>query len=529
MTFRFARALRRPHRPDPLDITEARDEIRETIHLPTRANLIETALDRGGTEVTRDNAELTKLRQHRGLLDGHPGHEPGAEIESRGNLSLAGTFAAGGFLAQLAANKGAFGEYGDGVVLASAIGMEVAMGAVGVSVLKSLNNTVRPEATLRAGKKISIACTGALFAAGATLAYARFTTAATSDLFFTMAGLSLWAIAELAPFVAGLWAGLAYLRAYPHRVSEQILDLEERIRDLEKFTEWLREERRKVQQPPTAPSDSTRTSEDADGGDDSDAAGGAVGSIIKAASLVLAISIAAGSASAQTCGLSVDRSIIGVPASRAQAVENVLATLDELTVRRECSTLVVSAFAEGGSFTTPRVSIPVPPRRSATECNAQEPVQVDRLRAGLTLFGGFRDHVRDKSMKECAAERARTDSLFAERWNRFLRHVRLVVFQDQLTLPTAAGPAAEIRAYSEAGIRDVFIVASGLDTGAGIPDRLPPGVRVLLVQFEIKEAYLGRAAADAASERWRKAGATVLASPLVTPGVWSRLVLPSTK
>jgi hypothetical protein len=168
----------------------------------------------------------------------------------------------------------------------------------------------------------------------------------------------------------------------------------------------------------------------------------------------------------------------------------------------------------------------VPQRQAPMSCNVREPGQVDRLRAGLTVFGGYRDHQKAKAESTCAADQARQDSLYVDRWDRFAHHVRAVLGQEQFNVPTPTGPAAEIRAYADAGIRDVLLITSGIDTGAGIPERLPPGMRVVIVQIEARPEYLGRVAVDAASERWRKAGAVVIAAPLVEPGVWSR-VLPA--
>jgi hypothetical protein len=87
--------------------------------------------------------------------------------------------------------------------------------------------------------------------------------------------------------------------------------------------------------------------------------------------------------------------------------------------------------------------------------------------------------------------------------------------------------AGEIRSFADAGIREVLLIGTGVDGVTGIPERIPAGMHVVFVLYEVREAFLGRAATDAASDRWRKAGATILPFTLLTPGIWTRVQLAS--
>lgn len=521
--------LHRLHQPKRVNITKIRAEIRETIYKPKKVDLLEAAEEQITAEETRNHQEMAKLDEESGSLEGHPGHEPGANLESKGNVSLATTFAAAGFLTQFMVNQGPFGDYGQVVVAGSSLAIDVGITALGYSVLKSLNNTARPEQTLRVGKLISLGATGVVLLAGAVSMYLRFATENTSDAFFSAASVAMWILAELLPFAAGLWLALARLRAHPHLVAAEQNELRERQAEIDRFRLFLKGEMAKVAPPQTSVGpvmDVTENDTRLDvNDDDNDVGGVGAGRKIptKVAGLLLVAALAAGTgASAQTCGVASERSLIGLTTARREAIDITLARFDEFINTHGCRVIVASTYTDAGAF-SPRWSFQVPKRPTARDCSKPQPITIDRHHGAVGKVPAYREHLQKLAQQQCVVDAARDDSVFNGSWMTFMKSIRTVVAQDQVTLPVRVDISGQIKSFIDVGIRDLIVISPTIDSSNGIPDKIS-GIRVVFIAYEAKEAFGGKAATDASSERWRKAGAIVVAYPQLTPGVWAKLV-----
>jgi len=504
---------------DRLNITKSQDAIRETIHNPTKLQMIDAAISRIDAETARTDSQITDNRAHMAALDGHPGNQPGADIESKGNISIATTFGVAGLGTQYLVNQAPFGAYGPLVVGASALFVDLGLGALGYAVLQSLNNHVRPEQTLRVGKRISLAATTVVFGAGGLAMYARFATESTGDMYWGAASVAMWVLAELLPFAGGMWLSLARLRGYPHAVRAEIGALEERRVSLGQFREWLLAERKDLTKVDSTSSEPAKSDSVDDEGDDNTAGSSRIP--VKVAGLLFALSTASGVVSAQTCGIASDRGHVGVPTARKEAIDISIARLDEFVSTRGCRIIVASAFTDAGAFTQ-RVSFEVPQRGARRDCSSRQPIHVDRKHAALAPIGGYREHLQKVAQDQCLTHEARLDSLFKSAWNRLTRELRAVIGQEQILTPTRIDITGQIKSFADAGIRDLLVITTGIDFFYGIPEKLPPVTRVVFMLYEPKEGFGGRGASDAASERWRRAGASALAYPLFTPGIWTR-------
>src|SRR5256885_14285918 len=114
--------------PSSVNIERARDEIDETIFPPAKARLMDRVINRVNSEAGRAGKRTAHLRDHLAGLDGHPGLEPGAEIESRGNLSLAATFSVVDIPLQFMLNRAQFKTLNTPAVLVLAAAIVIGVG-----------------------------------------------------------------------------------------------------------------------------------------------------------------------------------------------------------------------------------------------------------------------------------------------------------------------------------------------------------------------------------------------------------------
>lgn len=200
--------------------------------------------------------------------------------------------------------------------------------------------------------------------------------------------------------------------------------------------------------------------------------------------------------------------------------------MSEWTALRQCTSLVVTAFADAGAY-TPRRAVEIPQTVPRVNCDSADAVRVDTRHAPLVVFGGYGERLQKQAREKCAADRAKADSGFAASWSQFVREVRTAVAQEQVAPPLASAISPMLESYFAVGVMDVLVVSTGID-GAGITDRLVPNARVIIVAFEAREGFLGRAATDAAAEKWRHAGAYVFTAQQLTPGVLPRVLKATT-
>lgn len=508
-----------PPRPgNRVSISRVRSAIEQTIHLPKKLRLINSAIEQADREIGQNDAAVDKLHKHQDGLAGHPGHEPGAEIESRGNRTLGLTFAATGFATQYVVNRAAFPDWTTFFVILSAVAWEVGLGAIGYGTLRSINNRARPEATLWFGRMLSLVMTGSVLLTAAIAAYLRFATAGTNPAFFNAAAACIWWLAEALPFTAGLWIALAELRSYPTIVANEIRSCEERRVALNQLRAWLISERAII-----LPRTAIHLDDD---GDDDPGAAGMVS--VKVASIALLALLGAGSAAAQVCGVAGERAMLGSSDSRQQAIALVVTNLNDYANRFSCKSVVVSTYTDAGAF-TPRTPLNVPFRGVRQNCDTAEPAQVARARGVLQHFGGYEEYRRREARDSCRREEASRDSLFNLKWKRFQLDMQSVLATPPLSAPSQVDIGGVLQGLFDSGISDVLLITSGLDTSGGIPDQFPDGARVLLVVYPLAERFGGKAVTDATVELWRKAGASVLPfTALTTPGIFDRLTFPPT-
>lgn len=491
----FKKLIRWFSRTPTLSIEGARRAVEETINIPAKLRLTTAYVRKVAVEISRNGKKLAELAAHRLGLEGHPGLAPGAEIESRGNLALATTFAVVDFPLQLLLARVQFPHWTLLEQSILALAVAVGFGSLGFGLLRSINNYVRPEQSIRAGKMMSLGMTVAVIISFGVVMYLRFATEDTSDEFFSSAAISLWFLAEALPFTAGLWAGVAYLRAYPRMVDAEIRDLDERQAALHQFSGWLNEQLRRL--PPA----------------------GGLSSTTAVMFLIAMLFMCTGQASAQVCAAAADRTASGDSAQRHQAIAASMAHLGEFLEIRNCQALVAASFADAGPF-TPRQYFEVPQAPRAADCESVPAAKVDPQRAALLAFGGYQKRLQKTARTSCLEDQARARAAFAGRRATFLKQVRTVITREQISTSKRTDIRGLLVSFFEAGIRDVLLITDGVDQqGVG---RVPSSARLFIVQYAVDDDFGNGVATDSAAVQWRRAGATVLPYPILMPGIWKR-------
>jgi hypothetical protein len=302
-------------------------------------------------------------------------------------------------------------------------------------------------------------------------------------------------------------------------VAKKLKVAQLRRAELERFAAWLlvESERLVAQDAKRRPVDTSMTR------DARDAESATVPSTpVKLASLVLAAmlasSVLSNTAMAQTCAVAAERGHVGDADARRRAIDQTLRRLDELIAGRGCRTLVASSFTDGGAF-SPRTLLNVPARH-VIRCDSV--LGRRHAKSPIGGFAGYQAHLVRQERDRCAAQQLDADSGFAQAKRRLSATVRSLLLVEQATRPSRLDLAGEIKSFVDAGIRDIVVVTTGIDTSAGIPDQLKEGTRLLLVLYEARDSFGGRAATEIAGERWRRAGAVALPWPVLTEGVMQR-------
>lgn len=470
-----------------------------------RQEMIKDATAQTERDLAESEALEASLTAAQAKLADHVGNEPDAPEKVREDNIRAVALLVMGTILELVIYLGALPQvFWTWLLLGSAAFSVGAAALVRWQVYDHLYDPQRSKRSIRITRLIASVSTVVFAVALAIWLGVRFATGAVVGLVIWLAVTSLYVAAAAVVLSGSLYAAAAKMRAHPLALARRLRRVQERIGNLRRFLERLRGYRDGL----------------------GEGLGGLTGALIQptgskaapsagpvaaaALAAIIGFGALASPARAQVpeflCGASSDVTWSQEKGHRREALLLFKAALPRLV--EGCTVLLAGHFADEGAF-APRHAYPVPRTVPARDCSTAPVTIPDQARV-VAYFKGPQDYFRSQAIGVCEREEAVRRKRAEEDLQSFWSAIATEVNAPQLEGSTATDIVGLIEGHF--GVRRLYLLTDGLQSGPREVSvlRIPPGMRVVIVQIPASSVYGGIAATQVAAEQWRSVGVEVV-------------------
>jgi hypothetical protein len=337
-------------------------------------------------------------------------------------------------------------------VLAPFISGAFAAGTHGVAHVSTFD-PLRPRRSVRICLTLAGVVGAIAITALTVLLYARMATADAAPYLASLVSTSLWVLGESLPVIGGLLSAAAHTLSYQSILRGRIRHLQARLAEIDRFNDWLQNEKAKIAQPQPVSVSRVATT---------------IVVIILGATLLMGTSTDAQTAVQRpigrhgSCAVFVDVTKSINKDVRQSATMRFLESLDDFTNTYGCENLRVGVFSDAGPF-TPSVQLEVPKSPPIRDCD-DAPIQVSGTAVALSSMEGFRRYYAQEAKRKCLAAVAADNQNYILAHKTFSEQIHSILLQDVKPQPECTAIVGLLSRLLQAHTETIVLLTDAAET-----------------------------------------------------------------